>query len=285
MNVEKKTITDRYAATGTLGHQVPRAIKGPNESIDQPDNHSPVSFYSTVYSADHAIDWHRHDRAQLLYAVSGVMAVTTEIGRWSVPPQQAVWIPIETAHEVRMISPVSMRSIYVHADIAAEVQRDCTVVEVTPLLRELIIRLVTDETPNAHQVDRLMAVLIDEVKQLRAPPLLLPLPQDARLRKITEQLMRNSADERDLQAYSDTVGASTRTLARLFKRETGMGFRQWRQQLRLLQAIERLTTGEDVTSVALNLGYQSPSAFIAMFKRVLGTTPGQYLAGVDQSND
>lgn len=172
---------------------------------------------------------------------------------------------------------VSMRSLYIHRDAVAGLPDGCRVVQVTPLLRELIACLVTASPRTAEQVARLMAVLVDEVMMLDAPPLHLPAPRDPRLRAITDSLLEEPADGRGLAAWSALVGASERTLARLFVRETGMGFREWRQQLRLLTAIERLAAGHDVTSVSLDLGYHSPSAFIAMFKRVLGETPGRYV--------
>lgn len=235
-----------------------------------------VTYHCPEYPAGHFVPMHRHLRAQLLYAVSGIMTVVTEEGTWTVPPQQAVWIPPETGHEVRMPCAVSMRSLYIHRDSVETLPSICRVVEVTPLLRELIARLVTPSARSAAQVTRLMAVLVDEVMALRSPPLHLPAPRDARLRSITDVLVDDPADARDLGTWSAMVGASERTLARLFRKETGMGFRAWRQQLRLLTAIERLAAGDDVTCVALDLGYRSPSSFIAMFKRALGETPGRY---------
>ncbi len=243
---------------------------------DDDSNASPVTCHCPHYPAGHVIPNHHHHRAQLLYALSGVMMVTTEAGRWTVPPQQAVWIPAATSHDVQMPGPVSMRSLYIRPDIASSLASECKVVEVTPLLRELIATLVTGQRADLQQLERLMAVLVDEVKLLHSPPLHLPTPHDHRLCRITEVLINNPSDERDLETWSQSVGASTRTLARLFKKETGLGFREWRQQLRLLKAIELLAMGEDVTSVSLTLGYQSPSAFISMFRRVLGTTPGRY---------
>jgi AraC-like DNA-binding protein len=170
-----------------------------------------------------------------------------------------------------------MRSLYIHPDSVAGLPSVCRVVEVTPLLRELIARLVTPSTRSQDQVARLMAVLVDEVVMLESPPLHLPAPKDGRLRSITNALLDDPADARGLGEWSKMVGASERTLARLFLKETGMGFREWRQRLRMLTAIERLAAAADVTSVALDLGYGSPSAFIAMFKRTLGETPGRFV--------
>lgn len=283
MNVANQTSTSLWLEGSRLRHYAPRVLEhaGSGESdlsdTQAAKNHSTVTYHCPEYPAGHIVPWHHHDRAQLLYALSGIMTVTTEVGRWTVPPQQAVWIPAEVSHGVHMPCPVSMRSLYIRPDVAALLADECKVVEVTPLLRELIDRLVSRPHSNTQQLDRLMGVLVDEVNLLRSPPLHLPAPRDQRLRRITEELINNTADERDLETWSRTVGASSRTLARLFKKETGLGFREWRQQLRLLKAIELLAIGEDVTSVALSLGYQSPSAFISMFRRALGTTPGRYV--------
>lgn len=294
MNVAKRTIDQRQSLQLTATNQAPsplmasRHVEGSSlihqaptlqyADTTDPLNHSPITYHCPHYPAGHYVPSHHHDRAQLLYALSGIMTVTTDVGRWTVPPHQAVWIPASVSHDVHMPCAVSMRSLYIHPEIAAVLSSECRVVEVTPLLRELIARLVADQHKNIQQLERLIAVLVDEVDSLRSPPLHLPAPQDHRLCRITEELINNPADERDLATWSQTVGASTRTLARRFKKETGLGFREWRQQLRLLKAIELLAMGQDVTAVALTLGYQSPSAFISMFRRVLGTTPGRYVS-------
>ena len=278
MNSEKLPSLPRLIEGSDLRHHTP----APFHDIDHPGEaaspeHPMVTYHCPKYPAGHVVGLHRHLRAQLLYAVSGIMSVSTARGTWTVPPQQAVWIPPETGHEVRMPCAVSMRSLYIRPDAVAALPRTCRVVEVTPLLRELIARLVTPTARSREQVVRLMAVLVDEVMALESPPLHLPAPKDPRLQPITDALLDDPADCRGLGAFSRLTGASERTLARLFHKETGMGFRAWRQQLRLLSAIERLARGEDVTRIAFDLGYHSPSAFIAMFKRVLGETPGRYV--------
>lgn len=244
---------------------------------NDPQDKSPVTWHCPTYPAHHFVQRHRHDRAQLLYAVRGLMIVTTDHGSWTVPPQQAVWIPTDLDHEVSMPCAVDMRSLYIRRDFALQLFNDCRVVEVTPLLRELIARLVTNTYDNTPQLERLIGVLLDEIQRLKSPPLHLPAPVDGRLRSITDALVADPANNTELQQWAQSVGASSRTLARLFERETGMTFSAWRQQLRLLSAIERLTAGQSVTNVALDLGYQSPSAFIAMFRRVLGSSPGKFV--------
>jgi AraC-like DNA-binding protein/quercetin dioxygenase-like cupin family protein len=222
---------------------------------------------------------HRHFRAQLVFAREGVMTVTTAAGTWVVPPQQAVWVPAQVDHEVYSAGPLSMRSLYVHPDEAADLPAECCVMAVEPFLRELIVKvadLVERDAPQESYV-RLVAVVLDELHDLEVAPLHLPLPRDARLKAITDALLAAPGDNRDLAQWGRRAGASGRTLARLFRRETGMTFAGWRRRLRLLAAVSRLGGGESVTTVAYDLGYHSPSAFVAMFRRSLGTSPGRYL--------
>ncbi len=231
--------------------------------------------------ADHIIDWHTHERAQLLYAVRGVMRVTTENGVWVVPPQRAVWIPPGISHHVQAQgTPLSLRSLYIHEDALNGLPEICCVVTVSPLLRELIIEAMelSDDPPADSADARLVRVLLDRIEGLPVAPLHLPMVSDTRARHITDALMEDPADARTLQDWSKELGASERTLARIFTRETGMTFGQWRQQAVLLAALARLARGESVTTVALDLGYASQSAFIAMFRRALGRTPGRYFS-------
>ncbi len=231
--------------------------------------------------ADHIIDWHAHDRAQLLYAVRGVMRVTTENGVWVVPPQRAVWIPPGVSHHVQAQgTPLSMRSLYIRPDALQGLPDKCCVVTVSPLMRELIIAAmeIADDPPADSADARLVRVLLDRIEGLPIAPLHLPMVTDKRARKITDTLMDDPSDTRTLQDWAQELGASERTLARLFSRETGMTFGQWRQQVKLLAALARLARGESVTAVAFDLGYASQSAFIAMFRRALGRTPGRYFS-------
>lgn len=231
--------------------------------------------------ADHIIDWHTHERAQLLYAVQGVMRVTTAAGVWVVPPQRAVWIPPGIEHHVQAQgTPLSLRSLYIRDDVLAGLPEACCVVTVSPLLRELILTAMSlpDVVPADSPSARLVQVLLDRIEGLPVAPLHLPIAADRRLRRIAETLLADPADPRTLADWAQGIGASERTLARLFTRETGMTFGQWRQQVRLLAALARLASGDSVTDVAFDLGYASQSAFIAMFRRTLGKTPGRYFS-------
>ena len=154
-----------------------------------------------------------------------------------------------------------------------------------PFLRELIIKVadLAGRSQGQASYARLVGVVLDELRQLEPAPLHLPLPRDPRLKAITDVLLAEPGDNRDLGAWGQRAGASGRTLARLFRRETGMTFAGWRRRLRLLAAVSRLVAGDPVTRVAYDLGYQSPSAFVAMFRRSLGTPPGRYLKGTARS--
>ena len=240
----------------------------------------PIVAMAKEFPEGHLITYHQHSRAQLLYASSGVMTVTTASGVWVVPPLRAVWIPANTSHQIHTSGQVSMRTLYIQPDIDNGLPERCCVVSVTPLLRELILYamgippLYTQNSPD----ERLMNVILDQIQNMSIAPLELPIPNDPRLKKIYVRLVANPEDKRTIDDWGKMVGATGRTLARHFRMETGLTFGQWRQQVRILEALKRLATHEPVTTVAFALGYDSPSAFISMFKNALGKTPGQYFA-------
>lgn len=226
------------------------------------------------------VEEHQHDWGQLMYAADGVMAVYTEQGNWVVPPERAVWIPPFTRHGNYAPHGAKFRSLHVAGDWCRVLPDHCYVMAVSPLFREMLVR-AADLPPDYDEAGpdgRFMQVVLDQMVAAQPVPLHLPLPADPRLLQITERLVADPADNRSLEAFSREVGASSRTLARLFDKELGMTFRQWRQQRRLMVSLERLAAGEPVTSIALDLGYDSPSAFIAMFKRALGVTPTAYFS-------
>ncbi len=240
----------------------------------------PIAAMAKDFPHRHHIPVARHERGQLVYAVSGVMTVTTPHGTWVVPPQRAVWVPPRTDHESRMSGRVQMRTLYLRRDAATTLPRCCCVMNVSPLLRELILAatemsLVYDERGRDARVMRL---ILDELRSASDLPLHLPLPADRRLALICDAILAAPADARSLDDWAKAVGASTRTLARHFREETGMSFAAWRQQARLLESLRRLAAGEPVTKVALDCGYASASAFGAMFRRALGVAPSAYFA-------
>ena len=238
----------------------------------------PVAGLAWDYPAGYRVPLHQHGKAQLVFASSGVMTVSTSDGSWVVPPQRALWVPARVDHQIVMAGAVRMRTLYLDEVASAMLPTRCGVVPVSPLLRELILRAMEFEPlyPEQGVEQRLVAVLLDEIRSAPIAPLHLPLPSEARMRVVIDTLLENPADRRGLGEWASHAGAGARTLARLFERETGMTFGAWRQQLRLLRSLERLGAGESVTTVALEVGYESPSAFISMFRRNLGTTPARY---------
>ena len=207
-----------------------------------------------------------------------VTEVIADLGIWVAPPHRAVWIPTNIEHEVLTVSQLSMRSLYVQPDYAPGLPDDCAVVNVAPLSRELILRAAVLPVLYAlrGKEERLMDLILDETQELPISPLHLPEPSDSRTQEITTAITDDPADGRTLEAWASIVGASSRTLGRLFSEETNKIFQSWQRQARLLAKIVKRVEGRPVTSVALDVGYEIPSAFIAMFKRALGMTPGQY---------
>lgn len=221
---------------------------------------------------------HRHARSQLIHATVGTMRVSTDDGVWVVPPQRALWMPAGVTHGIVMLAGVRMRTLYLRDDAAALMPHDCRVLPISPLLRELIVRATElpvqyDETGPAGHV---IALILAELHGLQSLPLELPMPRDAALRAICQRLLDSPGDIRPLADWARIAHLSGRTLARRFQDQTGLSFGAWRQQARLLEAMGRLGAGEPVTQVALDLGYESVSAFSAMFRRAAGTSPSHY---------
>jgi AraC-like DNA-binding protein len=223
---------------------------------------------------------HYHDCCQLVYCSEGIMNVTAPAGTWVVPPQRAVWMPANIVHTIKAKTNLSFRSIYIDPSAAPWLPTECCVVGVSALLRSLILEAV--EIPRHYQLggreERIMNLILDEIAGITAiaGDLHLPEPKDPRLRPIVEAIKENPADRRDRDEWAKIVGASSRTIHRIFVAETGMTFGQWKRQAVLLESIRKLADGESVLNVALDLGYESPSAFTAMFRRTLGVTPGKY---------
>jgi AraC-like DNA-binding protein len=237
-----------------------------------------VVALAASYADGDRIPRHRHRTAQLIAAASGVMTVTTSEGAFVVPAQRGVWVPPLVEHRIRMTGVVAMRTVYVARSRTKSLPQRCCVVQMTPLLRELVLRAV--DFPRRYlrhgREAKIAALILDEIEHAAVAPLHLPLPLDARAQKVTRALRADPGDPRGFAALAKAAGASSRTLARVFRRETGMSFGAWRQQLRLLRGLERLAAGDPVLTIALELGYESPSAFIAMFRRALGVSPGRY---------
>jgi AraC-like DNA-binding protein len=240
--------------------------------------HFQVLTLTHDYPAAHVVPSHFHDRDQLVYASRGVMTVRTSEGAWVVPTQRAVWIPAAVPHTITMSGAVAMRTLYLRPHLAKTLPRACCVVNVTPLLRELILyacsfgRLKKVVKSQGH----LISMIIDQLEEIAVVPLQLPNPSDPRALRVAAALWAAPGDRRKLTRLCKAAGAGKRTVERLFQQDVGMSFGRWRQQLRLMHAMRLLAEGAKVTHVALESGYNTPSAFIFMFRRALGTTPTLY---------
>jgi hypothetical protein len=225
------------------------------------------------YPDGFVLDAHAHSWAQLLHASEGVMVVETAAGIWVVPPHRAVWLPAETDHKITMRGMVAMRTVYFDARTRLPL-KGTSVVEVTPLLRELLIHVAKMGKLDLGiaRESRLAGLLVDLLAVVETMPLALPMPRDPRALRVAHAVRSAPSDEPPM------AGASLRTIERLFMAETGMPYGRWRQQARLLAAMTMLAEGTPVTRVALDVGYASPSAFIAMFKSALGRTPSRFMA-------
>ncbi len=232
-----------------------------------------IEGLATDYPAGTWIDAHAHDANQLVHASSGVMRVVSERASWVVPPGRAIWMPAGRQHAVRCHTAVRMRTVYLSGR-SSSFPDDCQVWAVSPLMREIAVRIATGCAPDS--LDPLTALLLREIETIDALPLILPAPRDPKLRRLTDALADNPAEARPLRAWAKTLGMSERSLIRSFQEDTGMTFRQWRRQARLLAALERLAAREPVTSVAFCVGYESVSAFISAFKEAFGETPSRY---------
>ncbi|ABW11772.1 transcriptional regulator, AraC family [Parafrankia sp. EAN1pec] len=221
------------------------------------------------------IDWHDHTDHQLIYPGTGVLRVVTRVGSWVVPPLRAVWLPAGVAHAHQAHGPTHMHSL-AFSDVDDPFgSPDPTVVAVPALLREIIRALTATGLAGADRRD-LTAVLLRSLRPVTELRLCLPQPRDDRLVALTAALAADPADPRTLAELGAAVGASERTLSRLFRRQTGMTFPQWRAQLRLHHGLTLLAGGEPVTTVAFACGYSNPSAFTAAFRDAFGVTPARY---------
>jgi AraC-like DNA-binding protein len=230
-----------------------------------------------TYFGGYHIEPHVHPWAQLIYAASGVMRVRAQGVLWIVPPARAIWAPAGVEHEIIAKGDVAMRTLYLEPGLAADLPQASFALDVSPLLRELVLHAVSvgmlDDDDISH--GRLAGVIADQVNVASALPLSLPLPRDPRAIRLAERLREDPACDLELDALARGAGASARTIQRLFLAETGLRFAEWRQRLRLLHGASLLGAGASVTQAGLDAGYAGTSAFIAAFRKQFGHTPAR----------
>ena len=229
--------------------------------------------------AGQAIGEHAHGWHQLIHAASGVLMVWTEAGSWVVPSSWGVWVPAGLRHRIRAAGPARFRTVYVAPGAIPDLPRACAAITVSPLMRELILRVVAlGMLDRRDPVETSLAyLLLDEIRAAPVPPFGLPEPRSEAMRRVVDRLF--AGGDTGLAAVAREVGLSPRTLERRFLAETGMSLGRWRRRGSLLAAIERLAAGASVKQAGAAAGYAAPSAFVAAFKAEFGETPGRYFAG------
>ena len=238
----------------------------------------PMVIMSGFIEAGFHVPNHIHPYGQLVYASEGLVSVSTPEGGYIVPPQRAVWIPPHFDHGVSFLQSAEFATVFITSEQAQDLPKQYSVIEVSPLLKELIKQASTfsDDYEWNGPEGRLFRTLKDQVSLAPLIDVYLPLPIDTRAVRICNELQNDPSLNLTLEQWGNKVGASSRTLARQFTKQTGMSFKDWRQRLRLQHAIQLLAEGETVSNVALQVGYESVSSFIAFFQQHLGETPGEH---------
>lgn len=237
----------------------------------------PVVGYARDYPSGLTTGFHTHPRAQLIHAVSGLMRVGTLDSNYLVPPTTALFLPADAPHTVSMDGPVAMRELFLREDAAGRVGDQPKVIAVSGLLREMVVAMCAEpiEWQSTGRGHHLAELVLDEIARSTPLRMRLPLPRDPRLRRVVSALLGRPNDRRKLEGWGEVANASSRTLARLFRAQTGLSFRQWRQQARLAEALSALTMGAQPARAASIAGFDSVAAFGVAFRQLFGMTPGQ----------
>ncbi|WP_448555935.1 AraC family transcriptional regulator [Thalassotalea montiporae] len=251
---------------------IPPSIES-EQSLDRP-----VKVVNRTIANCTTVKRHSHDWGQFIYANKGVLSVVTDTDRYIVPPEQGVWVLPKISHEVTTLTEVELTSFYIRNDADNALPSECCVYEINHFLKTLILEAKSCSNDyQCNDADDLLLSLI-QLKLATAPKvqLQLPYPQDKRLLAMLSIIQNNPSNRYDLKRWGEIVGASSRTLSRLFKAETGLTYNAWRQRLNVQLAISKLSNGDAISTIATDLGYESPSAFAYMFRENTGVTPSYY---------
>jgi AraC-like DNA-binding protein len=241
----------------------------------KPTAERPLRLVARDLLRDQVLAPHSHPYGQVTYAREGVCQVFADYSTWFVPPLRAIWVPPNMVHEVRILQDARLRALHSHPGTVPLPETHCVVLEVSPLLRELILAMEMENAPGPRE-DRLVHVIRDELQHAESLPMKVALPGDKRLKSLCAKLMEDPSSDLTLEEHAKQAGASARTLSRLFEQELGLSFGQWRQHLRLAKATSMIANGMPLSRVASELGYASQSAFSAMFKKTLGKSPSAF---------
>jgi len=245
----------------------------------------PVAALASDHPHGEHIPPHEHPRAQLIHALTGVMTVVSDGQSWVVPTGRAVWMPAGSEHAIRIAGDVTMRTVFIEPGARPGLPESCEVIEVSPFLREALVTAIRIplDYPLGGRDQRVMELILDEIAAAPRLPLTVPMPRDPRLARLCDKMIADPSAPVTLESLAAEIHVSGRTLARLFHRELGTSFGEWQRRMRLLLSLPRLAAGASVLEVALEHGYDSPSAFAAMFRRTVGVSPTAYLTLGDRS--
>ncbi|WP_241608861.1 AraC family transcriptional regulator [Rosenbergiella epipactidis] len=238
----------------------------------------PVNPLAHDYSHGEREPWHQHRCAQLLYSLSGVVSVHTAQGCWIIPPSRGVWLPAGVVHQLTITGKVAARTLFVDPFARADLPTECQVVQVSPLLKELIIAALDlpDHYAANSRAERVYELILDEIRGMSVLPFNLPEPVSSALKKLCMLVRNDLAKPWTTSEAATLLNLSERTLLRHFRQEIGFSFSEWVRRAKLMEAMKRLALGQSVLRVALDLGYESQSAFSTMFRRRLGMPPSHY---------
>ncbi|HEV7259661.1 MAG TPA: helix-turn-helix transcriptional regulator [Bosea sp. (in: a-proteobacteria)] len=236
---------------------------------------SPLTTRAQSIPARHQFPDHAHDWHQLVYAIDGVLTISTAGRTFITSPEQAAWLPCGIVHRVGSLLGAEFRSLWIAKDAGAGIDTEPSVLAVSPLLKALIVEasdLGQEDDAEGYR-SRVVALIIDQLRRAPKLPAALPWPRSAPLIRLCEALFLEPADERGADDWARELGMSGRTLTRRFEADVGTPLRTWRRRLRLFRAVELLAGGMSVTDTAMELGYSSASAFIFAFREEMGESP------------
>jgi AraC-like DNA-binding protein/quercetin dioxygenase-like cupin family protein len=242
-----------------------------------------VATLAYEYPSGFKVPEHAHGSDQLIYAISGLMEVSSGQSMWLIPPHFALWIPARTHHRIQMPGAVSMRTLYLRTGLSARAESGCAVLHVTPLLRELIVEAVRAgqlRMRNRYE-GALRELLIAQLQKASPVPTFVTLPREGRALAVAQAILRDPAEAKSMAVLCSEAGVGVRTMERIFRKDVGTSFESWRRQVRLTKAVELLVSGYTIKEVAYKVGYRQSSAFVEMFRRTLGTTPKAWISALE----
>lgn len=239
----------------------------------------PVTVYSEAIQNAKCADAHSHPRAQIISCDRGIMEVVTEHTIWIVNPLQGVWIASNEEHQVYFPNNVKVVSAFIDGSKLTNLPSSSFAFDITTFFRSLLAKVVSFSNPDrlTSQQNRIFDVLLDEISSLKPSSTFLPTSHDGRIKKVTDALMIDFSSKHTIDYYANESCVSSKTLSRLFVKELGMSFGEWKMRLKLLEAVRQLGENRTIKDIAYDLGYENVSSFIATFKKYFGKTPANYM--------